>query len=79
MTSQDSIIYLQQTIGNQAVLRLIRSNARNEAIMTGIQTKLKVSQSGDVYEQEADRVAEQVMRMSGANPLSSTVQIRKNK
>jgi hypothetical protein len=29
-----------------------------------IQTKLKVSQPGDIYEQEADRVAEQVMRMS---------------
>ncbi len=28
-----------------------------------IQTKLAVSQPGDVYEQEADRVAEQVMRM----------------
>jgi hypothetical protein len=29
-----------------------------------IQTKLAVSQAGDVYEQEADRVAEQVMRMA---------------
>ena len=29
-----------------------------------IQTKLKVSQPGDEYEREADRVAEQVMRMS---------------
>ncbi len=28
-----------------------------------IQTKLKISQPGDKYEQEADRVAEQVMRM----------------
>jgi hypothetical protein len=29
----------------------------------GIQTKLKISEPGDKYEQEADRVAEQVMRM----------------
>ena len=30
--------------------------------MTGIQAKLKVGQLGDVYEQEADRVAGQVMQ-----------------
>src|SRR4051794_4919008 len=28
-----------------------------------LQTKLKVNQPGDAYEQEADRVSEQVMRM----------------
>lgn len=39
---------------------------------TDIQEKLKVSQPGDVYEQEADRVAEQVMRMSDSNHISST-------
>lgn len=30
-----------------------------------IQTKLTVNAPGDVYEQEADRVADQVMRMPG--------------
>lgn len=40
---------LQRTIGNQAVQRL--------------QAKLTVGAPGDIYEQEADRVAEQVMRM----------------
>jgi hypothetical protein len=30
----------------------------------GIHLKLKIGQPGDVYEQETDRVAEQVMRMS---------------
>ena len=64
LTTQDSIIHLQQTIGNQAVQRLMRSKARNGAIKNGIQTKLKVSQPGDAYEQEADRVADEVMRMS---------------
>jgi hypothetical protein len=29
----------------------------------GLQTKLKISEPGDSYEQEADRIAEQVMRM----------------
>src|SRR5256885_16479933 len=32
----------------------------------GLQTKLKVNTPGDVYEQEADRMAEQVMRMRDA-------------
>src|SRR5574340_1524621 len=51
----DRILYLQRTIGNQAVAKLIKSGA--------LQTKLRIGQPGDVYEQEADRVADQVMRM----------------
>ena len=54
-SSVDRILYLQRTIGNQAVLRLIRSKA--------LQAKLRIGQPGDVYEQEADRVADAVMRM----------------
>lgn len=73
MTPRDSIIHLQQTIGNQAVQRLMRSNALNDVKKTGIQTKLKVSQPGDPYEQEADRVAEQVIRMSASNGIGLTV------
>lgn len=49
------ILNLQRTIGNQAVQRLFKSGI--------IQAKLRIGQPGDVYEQEADRVAEQVMRM----------------
>jgi|GEM_PF-2903773 len=54
---------LQQRIGNRAVGRQI-------------QVKLKISEPGDLHEQEADRVADQVMRMpapsvhSGVPPLS---------
>jgi len=44
------LMQLQQTLGNRAVGRFI-------------QAKLKINQPGDIYEQEADRVAEQVMRM----------------
>ncbi len=44
-----------QTLGNQAMQCLLRSGA--------IRAKLAISQPGDPYEQEADRVAERVMRM----------------
>ncbi len=47
------ILFLQRTIGNQAVQRLIKSGA--------LQTKLTVNPPGDIYEQEADRVARQVV------------------
>ena len=37
----------------------------------GLQTKLKVNEPGDIYEQEADRVADQVVAMSARDTLSS--------
>jgi hypothetical protein len=46
---------LQTVVGNQAMQRLLRSGA--------IQAKLTISQPDDPSEQEADRVAEEVMRM----------------
>ncbi len=54
-SSIDRILFLQRTIGNQAVGRLIKSGA--------LQAKLRIEQPDDIYEQEADRVADQVMRM----------------
>lgn len=54
-TSADRILFLQRTIGNQAVGKLIKSGA--------LEAKLSIGAPGDIYEQEADRVAEQVMRM----------------
>ena len=72
MTSHNSLIHLQKTIGNQAVQRLLRSKVRDVAMKTDIQTKLKISQPGDVYEQEADRIAEQVMRMSAHSHIGLT-------
>jgi hypothetical protein len=44
------MLYLQRTVGNRAVNRLV-------------QAKLKIGQPGDEYESEADQVAERVMRM----------------
>ena len=54
-STADRILFLQRTAGNQAVQRLIRSGT--------LQAKLRIGQPGDRYEQEADRVADAVMRM----------------
>lgn len=54
------ILHLQQTMGNQAVQDLFQSGA--------IQAKLTIGQPNDILEQEADRIAQQVMQMSGPNP-----------
>ena len=51
----NEVLNLQQTAGNQAVQGLLKSGA--------LQPKLKIGQPGDRYELEADRMAEQVMRM----------------
>jgi len=51
----EQIFHLQRTIGNQDVQRLIKSGA--------IQAKLTIGQPNDKYEQEADRMADRVMRM----------------
>ena len=48
-----ALLALQRTHGNRYVQRVV----------AGIQAKLKVGQPGDIYEQEADRVADTVMRM----------------
>jgi hypothetical protein len=52
----ERILHLQSIAGNQAVQTLIKSGA--------LQAKLKVSHPNDMYEQEADRMAKQVMRIS---------------
>jgi hypothetical protein len=49
---QKAVLALQRTRGNGFVQRL------------AIQAKLKVGPAGDKYEQEADRVADQIMRMT---------------
>ena len=53
---------LQNAIGNSATTRLLRANY--------IQPKLTVSDPGDASEREADRIADQVMRMPA--PQSKT-------
>jgi hypothetical protein len=50
------ILALQRAAGNRAVTRLIQSSGKLR-----VQAKLTVGPAGDKYEQEADRVAEQVV------------------
>jgi hypothetical protein len=58
---------LQRTLGNRAALRLLQTKVDSLNTETGStgkdQAKLAVNTPGDSYEQEADQIAEQVMRM----------------
>lgn len=51
---------LQETFGNQTLQGLIRNNK--------IQTKLNIGEPGDIYELEADRLADNVLRMTQPKP-----------
>jgi outer membrane protein OmpA-like peptidoglycan-associated protein len=53
---------------------LMRASPIWHKLATRIQTKLTVNQPGDEYEREADRVAEQVMRMPAGADSGSAVQ-----
>lgn len=61
---RNSFIAQQQSLGNQAVQRLLRSRV--------IQTKLTINDPRDRYEQEADRVADAVMRMPDPSATRGT-------
>lgn len=52
----DNIIHLQRTVGNQAVQRLVKFGV--------IQASLRISDPSDGYEQEADRIVDQVTNSS---------------
>ncbi|MGH8601467.1 MAG: DUF4157 domain-containing protein [Gammaproteobacteria bacterium] len=54
------VLNLQRSAGNRAVNQALQSGVVNPG---PIQGKLTVSQPGDRYEQEAERIADQVMRM----------------
>lgn len=60
---------LQRTAGNRTIGALIQRRAR------GPQTKLAVNRPGDHYEQEADRVADQVMHMTAPTARSEQLPI----
>jgi hypothetical protein len=57
VSPHEYVFNLQRSIGNQGVAQLYRSGL--------LQAKLRIGSPNDIYEQEADRVADQVMRMSG--------------
>src|SRR5215213_10555547 len=54
-SAKHPLLDLQRSVGSHAVQRLINSHY--------IQAKLSVSSPGDPFEQEADRMADTVMRM----------------
>lgn len=67
LTAADAA-HLQRAIGNRALGQLLSNPSRSRANSApAIQTKLQVGPANDKYEQEADRVADSVMR-SMANP-----------
>jgi hypothetical protein len=76
MVSNYSDFTLQRSVGSQGAHRPMPSDTTGSNFANiAIQTKLRVSQPNDAYEQEADRVAEQVTRMS--TPSSAGISITK--
>ena len=68
------ILHLQRTMGNQVVLRLLQEQQGKLVLGSAqapiaIQPKLTLNAGGDIYEQEAERVSEHVMRMPEQHPL----------
>ena len=66
----EQISFLQQTVGNQQVQRLLRSGV--------IQAKLKVNQPGDSYEQEAERISGHVLATPAHSGVSGAAYIRRD-
>ena len=71
MNSSNPVVHLQKSIGNHAVQKLMHANP-DFNLEIAIQPKLKISHSEDAYEQEADKVAEEVMKMSSSSSGSNT-------
>jgi hypothetical protein len=63
--SQSQVVLLQSAYGNQGMLRLLNGGV--------LQRKLAINRPGDVYEQEADRMADKVMRMTEPPPNQQSV------
>src|SRR5947209_8149292 len=61
--SPADMLSLQHAYGNGAVQRLLANQ--------GVQAKLTVGAAHDSYEQEADRMADQVMRTSSTSPVGA--------
>lgn len=59
----ENMLRLQQTLGNRGVQRLIKSGA--------VQAKLKIGKPNDKYEQQADHMADKVMRMTEGSLVNS--------
>lgn len=67
-----TVVRLQRVVGNHAMQNIMDPSSISEGGLdfsnhSAIQPKLRISQPGDSYEQEADRIAEQVMRTSDSS------------
>ena len=58
--SPEQVRHLQRQVGNRAVNQLLNNHT--------VQAKLTVGPAGDRYEQEADKMADSVMRSANATP-----------
>jgi hypothetical protein len=58
-------------------LGFLRNSVGNQAFGRFIQTKLRISEPGDAFEQEADRVADEVMR--APDPTAASLEINQQK
>jgi hypothetical protein len=80
--AENPLLAQQQALGNQAMQRLAQTcpvfpsrcpfGGVCHTCPAQVQTKLKIGQPGDKYEQEADRVAELVMRMPEPQATQNT-------
>ncbi|HLG16351.1 MAG TPA: DUF4157 domain-containing protein [Blastocatellia bacterium] len=61
--TRSNVLFLQRTAGNRAVQQIIAARLKGASTPSPlvVQTKLIVGAAGDQYEEEADRVASQVM------------------
>jgi hypothetical protein len=74
LTRQNTSCTCSARWGNQVVLRLLQEQQGKLLLgsaqaPSAIQPKLALNAGGDIYEQEAERVSEHVMRMSEQHPL----------
>lgn len=76
LRSDNALYELQRTLGNQAMQRSLQRKCAScqhdtdEELPAALQTKLAINQPGDVFEQEADRVADAVMS-GGSAPATA--------
>jgi len=63
ITVQQNLVSIQQTLGNQAANGLLATALMQPKLM---QPKLRIGPVGDAYEQQAERLADQVMEMKEA-------------
>jgi hypothetical protein len=70
---------MQSASGQAGMLRQLQRSYGNSYVGSVIQAKLTVNQPGDIYEQEADRMAAQVMTMPQSGAIQREIDPKKEK